>query len=267
VVIKNMLRIKDMTRFMKRLSRYGFITRADYEEFWAMKASKFTFREEGLWTTKNVDFLEDPKFQRAYELGKATGSWWKRRLRYRAYVACWAASQGAAMDGDFVECGTNLGGIARMIIDYVDLPNLGKRFWLLDTYEGLVDELLTDEEKAVGKPQGVYAPCYETVVKTFQDFPCVRLVKGVVPDTLPEVTADKVAFLSLDMNCVTPEVQAAEYFWDRLTPGAVILLDDYGWVGFEEQKKGFDEFTRKRNCQVLTMPTGQGLIIKPMPHS
>jgi hypothetical protein len=65
------------------------------------------------------------------------------------------------------------------------------------------------------------------------------------------------------MNCVIPEIKAAEYFWDRMMSGGMILLDDYGWHGFEEQKKGFDKFAMERGVQVLTLPTGQGLIIKP----
>jgi hypothetical protein len=31
------------------------------------------------------------------------------------------------------------------------------------------------------------------------------------------------------MNIVVPELAAIEYFWDRLVPGAVVVLDDYAW--------------------------------------
>ena len=65
------------------------------------------------------------------------------------------------------------------------------------------------------------------------------------------------------MNCVIPEITAAEFFWDKLVPGALVVLDDYGWSAHKPQKKAFDEFTKKRNTQVLTLPTGQGLIVKP----
>ena len=46
-------------------------------------------------------------------------------------------------------------------------------------------------------------------------------------------------------------------------PGGIILLDDYGWRDHEAQKSGWDEFARDRGVQILTMPTGQGLLIKP----
>lgn len=65
------------------------------------------------------------------------------------------------------------------------------------------------------------------------------------------------------MNCAAPERAAAEYFWERLAPGGVILSDDYGFAGFESQRQALDEFAAARGVQVMALPTGQGLIIKP----
>jgi len=85
-----------------------------------------------------------------------------------------------------------------------------------------------------------------------------------VPETLPQVCADKICYLSLDMNCAEPEIAAAEYFWPRLESGAVIVLDDYGYSDeYLRQKRAFDEFARAKEVQVLLLPTGQGLIFKP----
>jgi hypothetical protein len=65
------------------------------------------------------------------------------------------------------------------------------------------------------------------------------------------------------MNCAAPEIAAAEYFWDKLVPGAVIVLDDYGWKIHYEQKEKFDRFAARKGVRVLALPTGQGLIFKP----
>jgi hypothetical protein len=62
---------------------------------------------------------------------------------------------------------------------------------------------------------------------------------------------------------VAPEIAAAEYFWDKLVSGAVVVLDDYGFELHEPQKRAFDFFAEKRGVQVLCMPTGQGLLFKP----
>jgi hypothetical protein len=149
------------------------------------------------------------------------------------------------------------------VIRYVDLDHLDKRFYLLDTYEGLVDTHINDEERARGVRVGEYEPCYDAVVRTFGAHRNVRIVRGTVPETLPLVDAEKVSFLSLDMNTRDPEIAAAEHFWDRLTSGAAIVLDDYGWRKHLEQKFAFDAFAAARGVQVLSLPTGQGLILKP----
>lgn len=88
-------------------------------------------------------------------------------------------------------------------------------------------------------------------------------MRGLVPDTLPTVPIDRVCYLSVDMNIVEPEVAALEYFWDKLVPGAAVILDDYGWANYQLQQEAHDRFAAARGVPVLHLPTGQGLIIKP----
>ena len=45
-------------------------------------------------------------------------------------------------------------------------------------------------------------------------------------------------------------------------PGAVVILDDYGWAGCLAQKRAEDTFLAERGYQVLELPTGQGMVIK-----
>jgi O-methyltransferase len=71
-----------------------------------------------------------------------------------------------------------------------------------------------------------------------------------------------VAYLSIDMNIVLPEIAALEFFWDRLVPGAVVMLDDYGWATHRAQKAAFDAFARAHDAMILSVPTGQGIIIR-----
>lgn len=40
-------------------------------------------------------------------------------------------------------------------------------------------------------------------------------------------------------------------------------MDDYGYMGCRSQKLGMDEFAQSKGLQVLSLPTGQGLMIKP----
>lgn len=225
-----------------------------------------TYNADGMMTWHNSDFQKDPRFMAAYKVGEATGSWNGRQIPWRAYVGCWAADQVKHLDGDFVECGVNRGGLARAICEYVDFKASRRTFYLLDTFRGLVEDMISDEEKKLGwnsTKNGYYVECYEDVVKTFRDFPNVKIIRGPVPDTLPQVDAERVCFLSIDMNCAAPEIAAAEYFWDKVVSGGIVLLDDYGFATHETQKEAFDQFAARKGVQVLSLPTGQGLLIKP----
>lgn len=223
-----------------------------------------SYNEDGLVTAHYAGFTDEPRFAKAYAAGRATGSWPHGDLRWRAHVICWAAARGAGLEGDFVECGVNRGGYALTAMHFVDFQKLSKRFFLLDTFEGLVEDQLSDAEREAGLRGGGYAPCHDAVLRTFLPYgDAVRVIKGPVPATLGEIDADKVAFLSIDMNAREPEIKAAEFLWDRLVPGAAMVLDDYGWRKHAAQRIAFDEFARARRVPLLALPTGQGLILKP----
>ncbi|WP_297175298.1 TylF/MycF/NovP-related O-methyltransferase [Thermomonas sp.] len=222
------------------------------------------YNEDGLVSAHYPSFEDDKLFLEAYAAGQDTGSWPHGDLRWRAHVVCWAAARGAALPGDFVECGVNRGGYAMSVIHYTDFPKLGKRFFLLDTFEGLVESQLTDGERQAGLRGGGYVPCHEAVQRTFAPFTDqVRIIRGTVPDTLDQVDATRIAFLSIDMNATAPEIATAERFWDRLSPGAAMVLDDYGWRKHGAQRLAFDAFAREHDVPLLALPTGQGLILKP----
>ena len=227
------------------------------------RGHKPTYNQDGLTTLHNNGFMSDPAFVQAEKAGAATGSW--ASIHWRVHTILWAANQCMNVEGDFVECGTNKGGFARAIVDYVDLAKAGKNFYLLDTFEGLSASLFTEEEKAAGRQEhfaNVYTSCYDEVAQTFAPFPFVKLIKGMVPDTLVKVPSEKIAFLSVDMNSVVPEIAALDYFWDKLSNGGIIVLDDYAYVTCDLQYKAHNEWAAGKGIKILTLPTGQGLIVK-----
>ncbi|MBP9902411.1 MAG: class I SAM-dependent methyltransferase [Verrucomicrobia subdivision 3 bacterium] len=229
-----------------------------------LHGESFRFFEDGLCTIHNADFADDARFIRAYAAGEATGSWKGWPLRWRAYLICWCAEWATKMDGDFVECGVNKGGNARMIIEYLGHQSYNRNFYLLDTFEGFSKDLLLPEEEKSVAARYRYPNCLEEVRKTFAPYPFVKIIPGTVPATLPEIEASRIAFLSIDMNCVAPEIEAATYLWDRLVPGGIIILDDYGFSQHHLQKAAFDHFAEAKGVRIMSLPTGQGLIFKPM---
>jgi O-methyltransferase len=222
-----------------------------------------TYDTDSLTTSNNCDFIAEPRFAKAYQTAVDTKPWKGFTLQWRIYNVCWFADMVKNLEGDFVECGVNTGAYSRAIIDYIDFHKLNKTFYLLDTYEGLVPSMITDAEKKAGIEEYLthYTNVYNQVVKTFAPFN-TKIIKGIVPGTLPECDAQKICYLSIDMNCVEPEIAAANYFWDKLVIGGVMILDDYGFSLHIEQKKAFDVFAEAHNQSILCLPTGQGIIIK-----
>jgi len=218
-----------------------------------------TYREDGLVTINNADFLRDAGFVRAYEaaLRQQSDTW----IRWRSHVVQWAAHHAIRLEGDFVECGVNRAFLSMSAMTAVDFrQTTGRRFYLFDTYCGLVPEQVSTDDKAAFR--NVYSDTYDFVKETFRDWSNVTVVRGIVPESLSTVTIGQVAYLSIDMNCVKPEIDAMEYFWPRMVPGGVIILDDYGFPGHEAQKLAADGFAATVGVKVLSLPTGQGLIFK-----
>jgi len=225
----------------------------------------FTYNTDGLATCNNCDFIHEPKFAHAYQAAKDTNPWEGFTLQWRMHIVCYFANLVKHLEGDFVECGVNTGAYSRAVIDYIDFNSNNKTFYLLDTYEGLVESQISEEEKkdnAITQYLTHYKNVYQEVVRTFAPFN-VKIIRGAVPDTLPECTAEKIAYLSIDMNCVAPEIAAANYFWDKIVKGGVIILDDYGFPMHINQKIAFDKFAKERRIEILCLPTGQGIMFKP----
>lgn len=232
---------------------------------WAYRIAKIskhcTSCYNGLITFNNADFLHDPKFIQSYQLGLETGSWSGADLQWRCYTACWCANYASNLEGDFVECGVYRGGLARAIINYIGFDKMLERKWyLLDTFEGFPP----DQEDSVRHFPGIYADNpLDSVKSTFGKFSNVVIIKGRVPETLNEVPSEKIAYLSIDMNAASPEIAAGNFFWDKLVPGAPLLLDDYGFLDHMNQKHAWDTWAKDHHVEILTLPSGQGLILKP----
>ncbi len=71
------------------------------------------------------------------------------------------------------------------------------------------------------------------------------------------------AFLHIDLNDPAPEAAALRHFWPLLAPGAVVILDDYAYQGFDASHRSADRVAFDLGVSILALPTGQGLTIKP----
>ena len=235
-------------------------------------AAPAAYAQDGMISVHSHSFIQDPLFIKAYARGvQAIGGVDTYQWHWRIHIGLWAATVGAALEGDFVECGVNRGFLSSAIMEYLNWNSLQRDFYLLDTFAGLDERYLSDSERAGGALRknaqnlrsGFYVTGADEVRTNFAEWPRARIVVGAVPDTLTEVRTTRIAYLHLDMNSAPPEVAALSHFWSRLVAGAPVLLDDYAYLGYTPQKLAMDAFAHEHGVAVCSLPTGQGLIIKP----
>lgn len=228
------------------------------------------YAQDGLLTVHAASFREDRRFRDAYARGGRASYGFDPGFEWRVHTALWAAQASLRVEGDFVECGVNAGFISSAIMKWLDWNRVGRRFYLVDTFSGpVMEQYSADEAKmsrlaiaAHGIDVGAYVTDMTRIRANFAEWSNAVIVQGTVPDVLHAINFERVAFLHLDMNCALPERTALEFFWDRLSPGAAVLLDEYAYSGHDCQREAIDRVVHRFHTSVLALPTGQGLLIR-----
>jgi len=225
------------------------------------------YAEDGLYSLHDPRFLQDERFARAYARGVQANQGHDPGLAWRTHIAIWAASTALRVEGDFVECGVNAGFLSSAILSSLPEP---RRYFLIDTFAGPVLSQYSAAERASGRARfaeeaaarGAYVTDLDRVRANFAQWPHAVVVQGAVPEVLPSIDCDRVAFLHLDLNCAAPEIAALDYFWNKMPRGAVILLDDYAYLGHSAQGDAAGAWLQDHHAELLTLPTGQALILR-----
>jgi O-methyltransferase len=183
----------------------------------------------------------------------------ERSLEQRLNTLVWAAKHALHIPGDFVECGVWRGFCSAVLVDYLGFDTVGKRFYLYDTFAGIPEEFDTEKHNS---PVMAEPRLYESVCERFSGYPNVIVVRGVVPYSFDQAAPEKIAFLHLDMNSSKSEIAALDVLFERVSPGGVIVFDDFGWMGYQAQHAAEQRFMEQRGYTILEMASGQGLLIK-----
>lgn len=226
---------------------------------------------DGLYTAHQEDFRRDPAFKVAYRRGITASAGVDPGIEWRVATALWAASTALHTPGDFVECGVNAGFISSAIMRHTGWAGRDRTFYLIDTFAGPPLAQFSAQEVSTGRrrmaeqalAQGGYVTDLARIQTNYSEWPNVQIVQGTVPEVLSQLPPRPIAFLHIDMNCAYPERAALEQLWLRMSPGGVVLLDDYAFLGHEIQHAAIDKAAALLGVAVLGLPTGQGLMIKP----
>ncbi|WP_168798567.1 protein arginine N-methyltransferase [Herbaspirillum sp. ST 5-3] len=204
---------------------------------------------------KSYSFLREDFFLDL--LQDKNNSFIERSIIWRSYFLLYFASVAQGAEGDFLELGCYTGYTASQLIKKVDFRGLSKKYFLYDLFEwkeGDAHEGLHNLRKS---------DLHTEVCARFADFEFVKVVKGSVPQSFEQAFPDQIAFAHIDMNNPVPESGALEQVLPRLSKGGAVVFDDYGWWGYCRQKTALDPIIRKHDLNVLELPTGQALVLKP----
>ena len=164
--------------------------------------------------------------------------------------ACDVLNRG--IKGDFVECGTARGGCAALMGLTRAQRNDSRQIWIFDTFEGLPPPSEGDPDYDLAKTrEGTCRGEYDEVkglLEKLDVFKDVKMVKGLFQDTVPVSDVGAISLLHLDGDWYDSTKVCLDGLYDKVTPGGVIQIDDYGhWAG---ARKALHEFFDARAISV-----------------
>jgi hypothetical protein len=127
----------------------------------------------------------------------------------------------------------------------------GKQLHLFDTFVGLPD-------RTEAHSQGEF-PCSMESVQSY--LPTAKLYRGLFPqETGDLVGATRFGFVHLDMDIYEGTRDALSFFFERLSPGGIVMTHDYNaLVG---PTKAFQDFFSARPDPLVELSGNQCLAVK-----
>jgi len=226
------------------------------------------FVADNLATVNRHSFTSNKKFQDSKRVAELRwiSSNAPRDISWRLNNFLWAFGQNLKhkdiKDSIFVECGTGKGYMAAAC-NYFQFNTNSPDLYLVDRYE---ESAVTFTKLSQNKTKSfvtldAYTSDIKEVEEYFSKYPSVKILKGLIPEILEKIPSKSILFLHVDLNSHEPEKEALESLSKNFIPGTIILFDDYGGPGGELQAIEHESFAFKNKKEILTLPTGQAVIV------
>lgn len=226
------------------------------------RSTRDVFLGDGIATwLKTTPFFDDDRFMSLAD--KHAGLIPLAGLHWNLSTVLWAVKRAERLDGDLMELGVFRGHTTLFVAEYLGFADWPRKWFLYDTFEGVPDDQLDEGwgERNTRAYKDTFS--YDEVAERFRPFPNIVLTRGRVPEILDEVCPERIAFLHMDLNNSQAEIAALDRLYDRIVPGGVIVFDDYGWAASRTQYEAERAWFAARGLEILLLPTGQGLFVKP----
>lgn len=175
--------------------------------------------------------------------------------RERCFMLYQWAKYASLRDGEMAEVGVYKGGTAKLISKVC----AGKELHLFDTFSGMptVDANVDDHR------EGDFADTSEEGVREFLgDCKNVHFHAGFFPDTAEPVKDCRFSLVYVDVDIYSSVKACLEFFYHRLTPGGVMVFDDYMSPSCAGVKKALDDFLADKKEEEISTVRSQCIMIK-----
>ena len=152
------------------------------------------------------------------------------------------------VDGEVLELGCNVGTTSIFIRKLLDLSESQKTFHVFDSFEGLPEKTEHDNLSLHDYQKGDFV-CPKIFLKlTFQRFnlkePLIN--KGWFASIPDDQYPEKICFAFLDGDFYTSITDSLDKIYDKLTPGAIVCVHDFGWEKLPGPKKACLDFLNNK---------------------
>jgi O-methyltransferase len=165
----------------------------------------------------------------------------------RCYAVYSLALQAARLPGVFVECGVYRGGTAML------LATIGKPLHLYDTFAGMRE---TDPRRDLHQA-GDFADTSLDAVRAL--VPSAVFHPGWIPETFSDLP-DKICFAHIDVDLYRPILECCEHLYSRMSNGAFMVFDDYGFPSCPGARQAVDEFFADKPERPLVLTSGHAIV-------
>jgi O-methyltransferase len=159
--------------------------------------------------------------------------------------------------GATAEVGVYKGGGSKIILNRSSPEKL---HYMFDTFAGF--PAVNSKEDGFWKQGDFNEVAFADIRAAFSQ-PNIRICRGRFPDTVVDVPADeRFCFAHIDGDLYQTQFDGCSYFYPRMNPGGVMLLDNYGSLSCPGAQTSVDTFFEDKPEAVIYLPTGQAMVIK-----
>lgn len=181
---------------------------------------------------------------------------------YRLYELWSLVGQVRDIEGDILEVGVWRGGSGCLIAAKAQIEGIDATVYLCDTFRGVVKAGDRDTEYRGGEHADTSAAVVIDLARRV-GVQRIRVLEGVFPDdTADQVSARALRLAHIDVDVYESARDVFDWVWERLSPGGVVVFDDYGFYSCEGVTRFVNEIAERPDVLYVHNLNGHAVLAK-----